>query len=86
MLRGGVARALAAGERVIDRPHLSPSRSGPVEEDVIDGDLQAATLEFQRRRVEAALEASGGNRTKAAEALGVSRQWLHRLMSRWDIA
>ena len=48
-----------------------------------DLDLKTATERFQRQRVEASLRATGGNRTRAAERLGVSRQWLHRLMERW---
>ncbi|MEL6342758.1 MAG: sigma-54 dependent transcriptional regulator [Myxococcota bacterium] len=47
-------------------------------------DLQTATTRFQQARVGRALDEVGENRTQAAELLGVSRQWLHRLMKRWD--
>jgi transcriptional regulator with PAS, ATPase and Fis domain len=38
---------------------------------------------FERTYIEAQLEAHGGNVTRAAEAVGVSRQFLHRLMERY---
>jgi DNA-binding NtrC family response regulator len=34
-------------------------------------------------RLEEALRAEQGNRAAAARRLGVSKQWLHRLLSRW---
>ena len=46
-------------------------------------DLAAATERYQRLVVKAALERSEGNRTRAAKSLGVTRQWLHRLLSKW---
>lgn len=61
---------------------LPPASEGPL----LLGDLQRATAAFQRQQVEAALAAAHGNRTRAAELLGVSRQWLHRLISREDEA
>ena len=65
--------------------HLAPVRAGSTASDDVLAvtDLQAAPDDFQRRVVEAALEACEGNRTQAAARLGVSRQWLHRLISRW---
>ncbi len=47
-------------------------------------DLRAATEAFQRAQVREALRRADGNRTAAAELLGVSRQWLHRLITKWD--
>jgi two-component system, NtrC family, response regulator GlrR len=38
---------------------------------------------FERTYIEAQLKAHGGNVTRAAEAVGVSRQFLHRLMERY---
>jgi DNA-binding NtrC family response regulator len=84
-LRGGIARAMAGGSRILDAEHLGPVPSGSGPSAIVMGGLNKATEAFQRQRIEAALEATGGNRTQAAKQLGVSRQWLHRLMSRWDV-
>jgi DNA-binding NtrC family response regulator len=89
VLRGAIARALAAGDGTIEPSHLAPpSRSAaePGDDLLAITDLQAATESYQRRVVEAALEACDGNRTQAAARLGVSRQWLHRLVARWGDA
>ena len=86
-LREALARTVAAGEGVIRLPSVSgseaaapevpePDPSGPL-------DLLAATDAYQRRLVRAALEQCRWNRTDAAAHLGVSRQWLHRLLQRW---
>ncbi|MFZ5477308.1 MAG: sigma 54-interacting transcriptional regulator [Myxococcota bacterium] len=92
-LRTGLARALAEGAAEIAPHHLDGGRAPPTgaawtagEPATADvaGDLQAATDAFVKARVLAAVEAAGGNRTKAADALGVSRQWLHRLLARWE--
>ncbi len=99
-LRLGLALSLARSEGVLrladlraggPRRPLEPALSvaPPVDADGgIDPslDLAAATERFQQARVRAALEANGGNRSAAARQLGVSRQWLHRLLSRWDDA
>jgi DNA-binding NtrC family response regulator len=46
--------------------------------------LLAATEEFQRQRIYAALDQHRQNRSAAARSLGVTRQWLHRLLRRWE--
>jgi transcriptional regulator with AAA-type ATPase domain len=80
-LRSGLAQAMAEGsERLLPR-HLTSERAA-----VQVRDLPSATEDFQRRLIDAALQAHDGNRTRAAEALGVSRQWLHRLLKRWEVA
>jgi DNA-binding NtrC family response regulator len=87
-VRASLAHAIARGEAVVRPEHLMPGPEG------VDGsseaglpplpvDLAEATDAYQRRLVEAALDEAGGHRTRAAELLGVSRQWLHRLTSRW---
>ncbi len=64
-------------------PDAPAATSAP---DAIDPslDLKQATLAFQQARVQAALTACGGNRSEAARRLGVSRQWLHRLITRFE--
>ena len=47
--------------------------------------FEAARLEFERRFVRAALAHAGGQRTRAARALGVSRQGLAKMMRRLRI-
>ena len=43
--------------------------------------LEGATLAMRRRMVVGALQAEGGNRVAAARRLGISRSYLHRLIS-----
>ena len=44
---------------------------------------QQVVERFEQAYVAAQLEAHGGNVTRAAEAVGVSRQFLHRLIERY---
>jgi len=41
--------------------------------------------EFKRRLIEATLTQSGGNRTRAARALGLQRTYLLRLMREFEV-
>ncbi len=43
-------------------------------------DLRDATKQFQQAQLDRALRATGGNRAAAAERLGVSRQFVYRLL------
>lgn len=83
-LRRALALALARGADEIGREDLGAPPSRPREE-VLAGGLEEATDAFQRARVEEALAAVGGNKSRAAERLGVSRQWLHKLLARWGV-
>ena len=47
--------------------------------------LEGATHALRRRMIAAALQAEGGNRVAAARRLGISRSYLHRLISELDI-
>jgi DNA-binding NtrC family response regulator/tetratricopeptide (TPR) repeat protein len=49
------------------------------------GSLEAAKEEFERRFVKAALASAGGQRARAARALGVTRQGLAKMMRRLGI-
>jgi len=51
-------------------------RSAPVR------DLRDATTQYQLAQLERALRATGGNRARAADRLGVSRQFVYRLLDR----
>jgi DNA-binding NtrC family response regulator len=97
LLRGGIARALGRGStrlaladigalpeaaaptRPQHRSDAPPPRPPPDSDD-----LSTIVDTAQRDRVAQALAVNHGNKTRAARDLGVSRQWLHRLMSRWE--
>ena len=84
-IRGAIARAMGRRSTLIELAHFPPAlgvKSAP--KISLDEDLQAATEAFQKERVYAALENNSDNRTQAAKQLGVSRQWLHRLLARWE--
>ena len=50
----------------------------------LSGNLSEATEQLQRTLVRSALARAEGNRQAAAQSLGVSRQWLHTLLTRWE--
>ncbi len=80
-LKVAIAHALAWGDDTL-RPAHFDNEPGTAPSSPAQG-LLAATENFQRQLVRQALDACGQNRSEAADQLGVSRQWLHRLLSRW---
>jgi transcriptional regulator with PAS, ATPase and Fis domain len=75
------ALAVAAPGRGSVRPSLLPAAiTGAAR--VTSGRLADARSEFERRCVEVALARAGGSRTRAATALGLSRQGLLKTMTR----
>ena len=49
------------------------------------GEVELVPLEvMERRHILAVLEAVGGQRTRAAEILGVDRKTLYRKLERWQ--
>ena len=48
--------------------------------------VQETVDSVERHHIRAALEASGGNRTEAAEMLGLSRQGLYAKLKRYGLA
>ena len=89
VIRSAIARCWAARVETIEPDHLAmPGQKTDTSSSVgiadLEGDLPTLTENFQRAVVRAALAETDGNRTRAAEKLGVSRQWLQRLLSRWD--
>ncbi|MCK9462783.1 MAG: sigma 54-interacting transcriptional regulator [Proteobacteria bacterium] len=84
-LENEILRALVLCDDRLGVEHLSDavsqaSRSGAPELADLDMERQLGLL--QRRLVRAALHRSGGNRTKAAELLGVSRFGLQKMLAR----
>ena len=64
---------------VVAPPPASPPPPRPVV------GFHGAVSEFKRRLIEATLAQSGGNRTRAAKALGLQRTYLLRLMREFQI-
>ena len=68
---------------VKDIPEQVRDETGNRGEVKIDADLTVD--EMEKRMVVQALEKTGGNRTKAAEKLGISRRTLHRKLNQYEI-
>ena len=67
----------AAPERVLPR---APARPAPV---AGGGDPAETLKDVEKRRIFAAIEECAGNKSKAAERLGISRRTLHRKLNEW---
>ncbi|PQO27890.1 sigma-54-dependent transcriptional regulator [Blastopirellula marina] len=86
-LRNAVERAkiLADGQRL--ELHNFPDEVALVDEPMTSHDEQPADLgQLTRQHIEQVYQAHEGNKTKAAQALGVSRRTLYRLLEKYDIA
>jgi transcriptional regulator with PAS, ATPase and Fis domain len=82
-LRNEAFRLAAFPGSLVTEDQLSPSvraRGGPALRGA--GALRRASLEAEREAIEAALLEAGGNRTRAAALLGVSRPGLYKKMVR----
>src|SRR6202521_3281066 len=62
----------------------TPPTPAPAPEPKPNG-FHGAVSEFKRRLIEATLTQSGGNRTRAARALGLQRTYLLRLMREFEV-
>lgn len=84
-IKAAVARALACGDHELLPEHFElETEIRNTEPTLSTGEgLLAATEAFQRRTVREALRQANGNRQQAADQLGVSKQWLYRLLARW---
>lgn len=92
-LRHEMQRALvmAAGRPDILEEDLSPAIASPAGSEPVDTVLEGATLEekitaLERREITLALAATSGNRSHAAQRLGLSRQGLLNKMARYNIS
>jgi DNA-binding NtrC family response regulator len=62
---------------------VPPPTASPAIKSVVG--FHGAVTEFKRRLIEATLTQAGGNRTRAAKALGLQRTYLLRLMREFEI-
>jgi two-component system response regulator AtoC len=69
-------------DKMLRAPHAS---AAPACEGADETTLEGATIAMRRRMVTGALQAEGGNRVAAARRLGISRSYLHRLISELGI-
>jgi transcriptional regulator with GAF, ATPase, and Fis domain len=86
-LENEVQRALVLCQGTIQLEHLSPAVRGDVDDEVVDTlDLKGQVQLLERRLIADALHRAGGNQTKAAKLLGVSRYGLSKMMKRLELA
>ncbi|MBR1609039.1 MAG: sigma-54-dependent Fis family transcriptional regulator [Kiritimatiellae bacterium] len=93
---GNVRELRNAVERMVVLSHGDWLTVGDVPENVRDGagaaarsdpapDPSESLADAEKRKILAALEAAGGNRSKAADALGISRRTIHRKLASWGM-
>jgi transcriptional regulator with GAF, ATPase, and Fis domain len=81
-LENELRRALLVAGDVISAEHLSPELRAAAGDPARDLDLKAKVAELERRMIERALAIHGGNQSRAAKALGVSRFGLQKMLKR----
>jgi transcriptional regulator with PAS, ATPase and Fis domain len=95
-LENEMRRLLVMASDEVTLEHLSSSvveRRGPVLLRAVDGallesggNIRDAVAELEQRSIEAALESAGGNKSRAAKALGISRFALQRKLDKYGIS
>lgn len=91
-LENEMRRLVVLADGMVRLEHLSPKilesagvvSSEPVNRIEVDGDLRAAVANFEAGAISAALETADGNKSKAAEALGISRFALQRKIDKYE--
>ena len=84
-LENEVRRALVLADDVIDTTHLSVTRDADNSVADLGLDLRAHVDQLEVALVKKALGQTGGNQTRAAKLLGVSRYGLHKMIKRLGI-
>jgi DNA-binding NtrC family response regulator len=80
-LENTLTRAVVRATGDVIRPeHVVTATGNAVAPDELE-----SLEDLERRQVARVLQASRGNKTKAAEILGVSRPRLHRLLAKYDL-
>lgn len=82
VLRKGLLWATADGSAALQAAHLDRSQPTPP---ATEATLAEAVATFKRRKVLAALDAEGGNRTRAARRLGIGRSSLYELLAGYGL-
>jgi len=84
---GATTEASALNERIRGAFRLEASPAGPTMHEVATDAMAPMSLaEMERRLIASVLEHTGGNRTRAAEVLGISREGLRTKMQRMGIS
>jgi transcriptional regulator with GAF, ATPase, and Fis domain len=93
-LENEMRRIIVLAQEVVGVEHLSRSvldrrpmrdKSGAVPALETAGDIRAAVADLEKRSIEAALTAAGGNKSRAAAELGISRFALQRKLDKYDV-
>ncbi|MCB9597948.1 MAG: sigma 54-interacting transcriptional regulator [Sandaracinaceae bacterium] len=85
-LENEIRRALVLADDVVTTAHLSPSVRGEGESEPVDElDLKRRVAALERRLIRRAMETTGGNQTRAASLLGLSRYGLQKMIKRLGI-
>ena len=92
-LENEMRRLLLLSEDTIRLEHLTPGitessarEQGSEPEVVILGDLPAAVTRFERTAIQGALDRNGGNKSRAAKELGISRFALQRKLEKYGLS
>jgi two-component system response regulator HupR/HoxA len=94
-LENEMRRIVVLAQDMVRLEHLSQSvlerrslhRNGPANSPMENsGDIRAAVADLEKRSIEAALVAAGGNKSKAAAELGISRFALQRKLDKYDFS
>jgi transcriptional regulator with GAF, ATPase, and Fis domain len=82
-LRNAVERSIALGTS----SHTEPSEATARGRSLVDLalPLKSAAIEFERAYLREALQAAGGNVTRAAQLAGTSREFVHRAIKRYNL-
>jgi transcriptional regulator with PAS, ATPase and Fis domain len=85
-LENEIRRALLLSDGEIDLEHLTVVATDDHDEVPVGLDIRSQVNRLETQLVGAALIQTGGNQTRAAELLGISRYGLHKMMKRLGIA
>ncbi|HSB72086.1 MAG TPA: sigma-54 dependent transcriptional regulator [Candidatus Methylomirabilis sp.] len=87
-LENALERAVVLSGGAVIEPRdlpITEQAPGPSDDDLSDGTYQEAVLHFKRELLRSALVQANGNQTRAAEALGLQRTYLSRLLKELGI-
>ncbi len=82
-LRNVIERAVLLADDTIEVEHLPGTKTAPAAAPATD--LRAGVVAYERQRIVEALDACGGNQTKAAKQLGISRRTLIERLDEFDL-